>query len=168
MKIANLIISSMILLLIWQQAFSRSGCCSWHGGVNHCDSSSGRIVCNDGTYSPTCMCEPNSNNPAFSVPVPSSAPQPQTEPEYQPQPQPQTQSQSQSQSYNEDKPALGKAMATCSARNKSTGAIFSATGNGDSQSSAAQDARNNVITNCQQTSNQPDDCIISNCVSSQY
>ncbi|WP_434579758.1 hypothetical protein [Sulfurimonas sp. NW15] len=33
----------------------RSGCCSWHGGVAGC-SSSGRVVCNDGTLSPTCTC----------------------------------------------------------------------------------------------------------------
>lgn len=30
------------------------GCCSWHGGVSGC--SNGRIVCNDGTYSPSCTC----------------------------------------------------------------------------------------------------------------
>src|SRR5436853_6499067 len=32
------------------------GCCSWHGGQNYCDTNSGRWVCNDGTYSPTCGC----------------------------------------------------------------------------------------------------------------
>lgn len=32
------------------------GCCSHHGGVSHCDSSVGRQVCNDGTYSPSCGC----------------------------------------------------------------------------------------------------------------
>lgn len=30
------------------------GCCSWHGGVKGC--SGGRIVCKDGTISPTCTC----------------------------------------------------------------------------------------------------------------
>lgn len=30
------------------------GCCSWHGGVSGC--SNGRIVCNDGSYSPSCTC----------------------------------------------------------------------------------------------------------------
>ena len=30
------------------------GCCSWHGGVSGC--SNGRVVCNDGTYSPSCTC----------------------------------------------------------------------------------------------------------------
>ena len=32
------------------------GCCSWHGGQSYCDVNTGRWVCNDGTYSPTCMC----------------------------------------------------------------------------------------------------------------
>src|SRR5712692_5133285 len=32
------------------------GCCSWHSGVSYCDSSAGRYVCNDGTYSPSCGC----------------------------------------------------------------------------------------------------------------
>lgn len=35
---------------------AQQGCCSWHGGVSHCDSSVGRKVCNDGTYSPSCTC----------------------------------------------------------------------------------------------------------------
>lgn len=33
---------------------SRSGCCSWHGGV--CGCSGGRVVCCDGTTSPSCTC----------------------------------------------------------------------------------------------------------------
>lgn len=32
------------------------GCCSWHGGQAYCDRSTGRWVCNDGTYSPSCRC----------------------------------------------------------------------------------------------------------------
>ncbi|MFC1866579.1 hypothetical protein ACFL0H_00340 [Thermodesulfobacteriota bacterium] len=30
------------------------GCCSHHGGIAYCDRNVGRIVCNDGNYSPTC------------------------------------------------------------------------------------------------------------------
>jgi len=30
------------------------GCCSWHGGV--CDCIGGRVVCCDGTFSPSCTC----------------------------------------------------------------------------------------------------------------
>jgi hypothetical protein len=35
---------------------ARRGCCSWHGGVCGCDSNSNRIVCCDGTVSPSCTC----------------------------------------------------------------------------------------------------------------
>ncbi|KGP62707.1 neurogenic locus notch [Legionella norrlandica] len=31
------------------------GCCSRMGGINYCDSSAGRLVCNNGFYS-TCYC----------------------------------------------------------------------------------------------------------------
>lgn len=33
----------------------KRGCCSWHGGV--CGCSNGRVLCCDGTLSPTCTCE---------------------------------------------------------------------------------------------------------------
>lgn len=59
-------ISIIILaVLIGDKSLAKSGCCSWHGGVNHCDTVTGRIVCNDNTYSPSCMCERDSNNPKF-------------------------------------------------------------------------------------------------------
>lgn len=32
----------------------RQGCCSHHNGVSHC--SFGRIICNDGSASPSCGC----------------------------------------------------------------------------------------------------------------
>lgn len=34
---------------------SRSGCCSWHGGV--CGCSYGRAMCCDGQLSPSCGCD---------------------------------------------------------------------------------------------------------------
>ena len=34
---------------------AKSGCCSWHDGVCGC-SSGGRVVCCDGTLSPSCTC----------------------------------------------------------------------------------------------------------------
>ncbi len=37
------------------QVYAQQGCCSWHGGISHC-ASNGRYVCNDGTYSPSCIC----------------------------------------------------------------------------------------------------------------
>jgi hypothetical protein len=42
-----------------EQKMARSGCCSWHGGV--CDCIGGRVVCCDGTFSPTCTCHHDSN-----------------------------------------------------------------------------------------------------------
>ncbi|MCX6075696.1 MAG: hypothetical protein NTW78_02270 [Campylobacterales bacterium] len=36
------------------QSIQQRGCCSHHGGVSGC--SNGKIVCNDGTYSPSCTC----------------------------------------------------------------------------------------------------------------
>ena len=33
----------------------KRGCCSWHSGV--CGCQNGRIVCCDGTHSPTCTCK---------------------------------------------------------------------------------------------------------------
>ena len=38
---------------------ARSGCCSWHGGV--CDCVLGRVVCCDGTISPSCLCYRETN-----------------------------------------------------------------------------------------------------------
>ena len=35
---------------------ARRGCCSHHGGVCGCDKSSDRIVCCDGSLSPSCTC----------------------------------------------------------------------------------------------------------------
>ena len=49
----------LLVLAPLQLAYARrgySGCCSWHGGVASCDGSVGRLVCRDGTYSPSCGC----------------------------------------------------------------------------------------------------------------
>ncbi len=43
----------------WGKEMARGGCCSWHGGV--CGCPSGRVVCCDGTFSPSCHCNRNSN-----------------------------------------------------------------------------------------------------------
>jgi len=34
----------------------KQGCCSWHGGVCGCDYSTCRVICCDGTLSPSCTC----------------------------------------------------------------------------------------------------------------
>ena len=35
---------------------AQRGCCSWHGGVSG-QCYQGRVVCNDGTLSPSCRCQ---------------------------------------------------------------------------------------------------------------
>lgn len=40
----------------FSKVFAQQGCCSYHQGVQGCDSNVGRIVCNDGMYSPSCTC----------------------------------------------------------------------------------------------------------------
>ncbi|MBW2602690.1 MAG: hypothetical protein JRE28_00030 [Deltaproteobacteria bacterium] len=35
---------------------ARRGCCSHHGGVCGCDEATDRIICCDGTLSPSCTC----------------------------------------------------------------------------------------------------------------
>jgi len=55
----RLIVSFFIvisLLFSSSTVHATSGCCSWHDGVSGCDGSVGRLVCNDGTYSPSCGC----------------------------------------------------------------------------------------------------------------
>jgi hypothetical protein len=48
-----------------EQKVARSGCCSWHGGV--CDCISGRVVCCDGTFSPSCTCHHDSNKDVLNL-----------------------------------------------------------------------------------------------------
>ncbi len=41
--------------IIKSLTIERRGCCSWHGGVYGC-STGGRVICNDGSLSPSCTC----------------------------------------------------------------------------------------------------------------
>lgn len=44
------------------------GCCSWHGGIaGYCQN--GRMVCNDGTLSPSCLCDEPSYGQSYGVPI---------------------------------------------------------------------------------------------------
>ena len=45
----------VLLIVIPLPVFAGRGCCSWHGGQYGC-SKDGRVVCMDGSYSPTCTC----------------------------------------------------------------------------------------------------------------
>ena len=57
----------LIVMLSMNSIFAQRGCCSWHGGQSYCDPSSGRIVCKDGTYSPSCMCASYSDNDTKAI-----------------------------------------------------------------------------------------------------
>lgn len=52
-RIVNLFLVIMCINIVVE---ATQGCCSWHGGVDYCDEEEGRLVCNDGTYSPSCGC----------------------------------------------------------------------------------------------------------------
>lgn len=51
---------------------AQGGCCSWHGGVCGCDENSGRQICCDGSYSPSCLCRISSHisKPIRYIPFP--------------------------------------------------------------------------------------------------
>lgn len=60
----KIFILTLIASTVLQTSFARqgcSGCCSHHHGIQGCDNTTGRIICNDGSYSPTCMCDCMSN-----------------------------------------------------------------------------------------------------------
>lgn len=54
------------LVLGVPSAGAQQGCCSWHGGIDYCDAYTGRYVCNDGEYSPTCQCSGILSTPSCS------------------------------------------------------------------------------------------------------
>ena len=60
MKCKLMVIIILLLFIFIDSVDAQKGCCSWHGGVSGC-SSSGRIICNDGSYSPSCTCTPTYN-----------------------------------------------------------------------------------------------------------
>jgi hypothetical protein len=73
------IIAILAIFFMSSNALARSGCCSWHDGVCGCDTSVGRQVCCDGTYSPTCTCTYYPQKQYYSptpTPRPTSTPTP--------------------------------------------------------------------------------------------
>ncbi len=59
---------SIFFLTFSFPTYAERGCCSWHGGVCGCDTSVGRQICCDGTYSPSCTCayiSPKLTTPVF-------------------------------------------------------------------------------------------------------
>lgn|GEM_PF-2565568 len=56
-RIIFVFLTSIAILLFFPiESSAKRGCCSWHGGVARCDSNVGRLVCHDGSYSPSCIC----------------------------------------------------------------------------------------------------------------
>ncbi|KTD77925.1 hypothetical protein Lwor_1807 [Legionella worsleiensis] len=51
-----------VLLVVPLFTYAKSGCCSHHGGVAGCNSSTGFYRCSDGTDSPSCTCGYSTQN----------------------------------------------------------------------------------------------------------
>lgn len=49
---------SLLISPVFAQKGDGGDCCRFMGGVNYCDSSAGRLVCNNGFYS-VCYCTPH-------------------------------------------------------------------------------------------------------------
>ncbi|QMT59703.1 DUF4124 domain-containing protein [Legionella sp. PC997] len=47
---------TIVLFLFNSSLYAKSGCCSHHGGVAGCNSTTGFNICADGTDSPSCTC----------------------------------------------------------------------------------------------------------------
>ena len=47
----------VVFVMVPLISFATSGCCSWHGGVCGCDTSTGSQLCCDGSDSPSCGCQ---------------------------------------------------------------------------------------------------------------
>lgn len=67
-KLVLFLVFLSLLIFSPSTIFAQQGCCSWHNGISHCDSSSGRYVCNDGSYSPTCKCTDTNTTPSKVIP----------------------------------------------------------------------------------------------------
>lgn len=79
LKLLPLLIIATLLFVFYfffpNYLFAKSGCCSWHKGVCSCDTSVGRQICCDGTYSPSCTCAYIAPAPVYT-PVPTPRPTP--------------------------------------------------------------------------------------------
>ena len=56
-RYAFIIMAVAILLLTFNDAYAKAGCCSSHGGVKACNSATHYLMCSDGSQSPTCLCD---------------------------------------------------------------------------------------------------------------
>ena len=56
------VIIIILLFINSDTVYAGRGCCSHHGGQAYCDTSVGKWVCKDGTYSPSCTCYKENSN----------------------------------------------------------------------------------------------------------
>lgn len=65
------LLATLLLVAVFSPIYTLAGqgCCSRHGGQDYC-SDSGRWVCQDGTYSPTCTCYAPQKSKSDTLPVP--------------------------------------------------------------------------------------------------
>jgi hypothetical protein len=77
MTTKKLLVTLFLLFIISWPSYSSAqrGCCSWHGGVCGCDTSTGSQLCCDGTDSPSCGCQ---YIPPKPKPSPAPTPKPAT------------------------------------------------------------------------------------------
>jgi len=52
--ISKLCVFLFVVLVVPVIAYAKRGCCSYHGGVYGCNSTTGQQVCRDGTTSRSC------------------------------------------------------------------------------------------------------------------
>jgi hypothetical protein len=55
--IKNALMILALLSLPMMASYAKMGCCARHGGVAGCNNATGYQKCNDGTTSPSCLCE---------------------------------------------------------------------------------------------------------------
>lgn len=55
-NVGRIIFGLFLLFLPLSGLYAAPGCCSHHGGVSGCNSSTNHQLCKDGTSSPTCLC----------------------------------------------------------------------------------------------------------------
>ncbi len=47
----------LLILFSSGESQARNGCCSHHGGQKKCDPKTGRMICMDNRFSPSCTCD---------------------------------------------------------------------------------------------------------------
>lgn len=56
-RFAKLLILTLIIVMSYNVAYAKSGCCSGHGGVLKCDLVRGYQICKDNSLAKNCSCK---------------------------------------------------------------------------------------------------------------